>query len=107
MFVWFGTREGVLFVKRSSSGDLIVSSRWMDVIHQENYCGFFRLYTTFSLTLQRFALHQIQIVGLLEDSALEAAAQSLQIAAVNVEHKSRHSAGDGLPVWGNVFVCCE
>lgn len=41
-------------------------------------------------TFKRFALDQVQIVGLLEDSALEATAQALQVAAVDVEHVSGH-----------------
>lgn len=43
-----------------------------------------------SLTLQCFALHQIQVVRLLEDSALESTAKTLQISSVNVEHESGH-----------------
>lgn len=44
----------------------------------------------YSLTLQCLALHQIQVVGLLQDSALEATAEPLQISTVNVEHESGH-----------------
>lgn len=44
-------------------------------------------------TLERFALNQVQVVGLLQDTALESTAQTLQVATVNVEHVSRHLAG--------------
>lgn len=41
------------------------------------------------LTLQGLALHQIEVIRLLQYAALEATAQALQVAVVNVEHKSR------------------
>jgi len=41
------------------------------------------------LTLQGLALHQVQVVGLLQDAALEAPAQTLQISIIDVEHKAR------------------
>jgi len=41
------------------------------------------------LTLQGLALHQVEIVSLLQDAALEAAAQTLQISIIDVKHKAR------------------
>jgi hypothetical protein len=46
----------------------------------------------FSFTFQSLALNQIQIVGLLENPALEAAAQALEVATVNVENESHRLA---------------
>lgn len=40
------------------------------------------------ITFKSLALHQIQVVSLLQDATFEATAQSLQIATVNVEHKT-------------------
>jgi len=40
-------------------------------------------------------LHQVQVVGLLEDAVLEAPAEALQIAVVDVEHVALHDEGDG------------
>lgn len=42
------------------------------------------------LTFQCLALNQIEVIRLLEDSALESTAQSLQVAAVDVKHETRH-----------------
>lgn len=64
------------------------------------------------LTLERLALHQIHVVRFLEDAALEATAQALQVATVNVEHESRHRdfwgcCGDVLDCWINGMATNE
>lgn len=46
--------------------------------------------TQSKLTLERLALDQVQVVGLLQDAALEATAKSFQISTVNIEHITRH-----------------
>lgn len=43
-----------------------------------------------NLTLERFALHKVEVVGLLEDAVLESPAQPLQVAVVDVEKVTFH-----------------
>ena len=43
-----------------------------------------------NLTVQRFALNQVEVVCLLEDSVLETPAQALQVPIVNVEQVALH-----------------
>lgn len=42
------------------------------------------------VTFERLALYQIEVIGLFEDAALEAAAQPLQVAPVNVKQTTQH-----------------
>lgn len=42
------------------------------------------------LTFQCLALNQIKVIRLLQDSALESTAQTLQVAAVDVKHETSH-----------------
>lgn len=60
---------------------IMTYSRTESPSHQENRLKF---------TFERFALDQIEVVRLLEDSALEPTAEALQIATIDVEHESWH-----------------
>ena len=46
------------------------------------------------LTFQRLALHQVEVICLLEDAVLEAPAEALQVAVVDVEHVALHPGRD-------------
>lgn len=47
-------------------------------------------------TLEGLALDQVEVVGLLQDAALEATAKALQVSAINIEHVPGHFYGFSL-----------
>lgn len=42
------------------------------------------------LTFESLALHEVEIVALLEDAVLEAATQALQVPVVDIKHVTLH-----------------
>ena len=44
----------------------------------------------YKFTIKSFALHQVEVVGLLQDSILEPPAQTFQITVVDIEFLEPH-----------------